>query len=67
MAVMLPALRAGWPVTFTKIYGKHSAAGQIRLLEKSIHHIENPTHNLPDCGIVLQSTTISRVPLLNEI
>jgi hypothetical protein len=40
----------------------HSAAGEIRSIEKSNDLIGNRTRDLPACGIVPQPTTLPRAP-----
>jgi hypothetical protein len=73
MAVRLSDLRAGRRLSPTKIPGTyfsyrlsrpqgHSAAGRIRLIEKSNYLIGNRTRDLPACSIVPQPTTLPRAP-----
>jgi hypothetical protein len=73
MAVTLSALRAGRPLTPTKIPGTHfcqglsrpqghSAARRIRSIEKSNDLIGNRTRDLTACRTVPQLTTPLRPP-----
>jgi hypothetical protein len=41
----------------------HSAAGNIRSIEKSSELIGNRTRDLPACSTVPQSTTLPRAPI----
>jgi hypothetical protein len=62
MAVKLSALRAGRPLPPRKIPVSrrqgHSAAGKIRVIEKSDDLIGNRTPDLPACSVVPQPATL---------